>query len=170
MSQASPDDPVPLGRRLVNSPAFSTLFREGMALVERTATYLDGPGRAESKALERIAALTYATESMRLTTRLMQMASWLLLQRAVNEGELTQEQAAKEKTKVRLADTSARDLNDVSVLPETLRELIDASWALHERIRHLDRAVYEDAPVQPVESNPVSGQLARLRSAFETGR
>ena len=81
--------PVSFGERLAGSQAFSILFREGMALVEETAGYLDGPGRRESKVLERSAALAYATESMRLTTRLMQLASWLLLHRAVNEGEMS---------------------------------------------------------------------------------
>ena len=75
--------------RLTNSAAFGTLFREGMDLVEETAAYLDGVGRTEAKALDRAVSLTYATESMRLTTRLMQLASWLLLHRAVKEGEMT---------------------------------------------------------------------------------
>ena len=102
---ASHDDPsaISFGAKLVSSSAFKALFREGMALVEETASYLDGPGRKESKKLERIAALTYATESMRLTTRLMQLASWLLLHRAVKEGEMSLAQASKEKSKVKLA-------------------------------------------------------------------
>ena len=78
---------VQFSERLTNSAAFGTLFREGMDLVEETAAYLDGDGRAEAKALERSVSLTYATESMRLTTRLMQLASWLLLHRAVKEGD-----------------------------------------------------------------------------------
>src|SRR5712675_122516 len=94
--------PVSFGERLANSQAFADLFREGMGLVEETATYLDGPGRTESKKLERAAALAYATESMRLTTRLMQLASWLLLHRAVKEGEMSLAQASREKTKVKL--------------------------------------------------------------------
>ena len=49
------------------------------------------------------ASLTYATESMRLTTRLMQLASWLLLHRAVKEGEMSLAQANREKVKVKLA-------------------------------------------------------------------
>ena len=93
---------VVLSERLTNSAAFNTLFREGMDLVEETAAYLDGAGRAEAKALERSASLVYATESMRLTTRLMQLASWLLLHRAVKEGEMTLTQANREKTKVKL--------------------------------------------------------------------
>ena len=94
---------VQFSERLTNSAAFGTLFREGMDLVEETAAYLDGDGRAEAKALERSVSLTYATESMRLTTRLMQLASWLLLHRAVKEGEMTLSQANREKTKVKLS-------------------------------------------------------------------
>ena len=89
---------VSFSERLANSQVFASLFRDGMSLVEETATYLDGAGRQESKKLERSAALVYATESMRLTTRLMQLASWLLLHRAVKEGEMTLAQASKEKS------------------------------------------------------------------------
>jgi regulator of CtrA degradation len=50
--------PVSFGERLAGSQAFASLFREGMTLVEETAAYLDGPGRTESKKLQRSAALT----------------------------------------------------------------------------------------------------------------
>jgi len=96
------EQPVSFGARLAASQSFSALFRDGMKLVEETASYLDGPGRQQSKKLDRAGALAYATESMRLTTRLMQLASWLLLHRAVNEGEMSLAQANKEKTKVKL--------------------------------------------------------------------
>src|SRR5215472_9540491 len=89
--------------RLASSQLFAALFGDGMALVDETATYLDGPGRLESKKLERSAGLVYATESLRLTNRLMHLASWLLLHRAVKEGEITLAQANKEKAKVSLA-------------------------------------------------------------------
>ena len=74
----STPEPVVLSQRMAAGESFAALFKEGMALVEATAAYLDGPGRTEAKRLTRAAALTYATESMRLTTRLMQLASWLL--------------------------------------------------------------------------------------------
>ncbi len=115
--------PVSFGARLANSAAFAALFRDGMALVEETATYLDGPGRQDSKNLARAAALAYATESMRLTTRLMQLASWLLLHRAVKEGEMSLAQARKEKTKVKLAPTEASDPDAILLLPEKLQDL-----------------------------------------------
>jgi regulator of CtrA degradation len=45
---------------------------------------------------------------MRLTTRLMQLASWLLLHRSVREGDMTPERAREEKHKIRLQALSAR--------------------------------------------------------------
>ena len=77
---------VSLAERRVFSNSFKPLYDEGMALVEQAAEYLDGQGRVEAKRLSRLAATLYAAESMRLTTRLMQVASWLLLQRAANSG------------------------------------------------------------------------------------
>src|SRR3954447_6215666 len=75
------------------SELFERTFQEGMDLVEETAAYLDGSGRQDAKLLSRNAALAYASQSMRLTTRLMQVASWLLVQRAVREGGMAPETA-----------------------------------------------------------------------------
>src|SRR5215213_6278636 len=83
--------------RFTASDQFGKVFKEGMGLVEQTANYLDGPGRDDAKTLDRSGTIAYATESMRLTTRLMQLASWLLLQRAVSVGELSLDEAQKEK-------------------------------------------------------------------------
>ena len=94
---------------MIFSQSFKPLYNEGMGLVERAAEYLDGQGRAEAKKMSRLAATLYAAESMRLTTRLMQVASWLLLQRAANSGEMTRDQVASEKSKVRLDTASASD-------------------------------------------------------------
>ena len=121
---------------------FAALFRDGMALVEETASYLDGPGRAESKKLERGAALAYATESMRLTTRLMQLASWLLLHRAVKEGEMSLAQANKEKAKVKLSSVRASDDQAVKLLPVTLQELIERSQPAGSKVRRLDATIH----------------------------
>lgn len=163
---------VAFGARLASSPAFKELFRDGMGLVEETAAYLDGPGREESRALERGAALAYATESMRLTTRLMQLASWLLLQRAVNEGELTQEQAAQEKSKVRLSSVGAPTPRSViEELPEALGLLIGKAMRLQERIVHIDRLLFTP-PTETAEApaNAISSQIDLLANAFGARR
>lgn len=159
---------VSFGERLANSQVFVVLFRDGMALVEETASYLDGPGRQESKKLDRSAALVYATESMRLTTRLMQLASWLLLHRAVKEGEMTLVQASKEKAKVRLASCEPGDAKSIALLPLKLRELIARSVKLQGEVRRLDSTMYAAPPLQVAAGNPVERQLGLLRAAFES--
>lgn len=159
--------PVSFGARLANSQAFANLFRDGMALVEETATYLDGPGRAESKKLERAAALAYATESMRLTTRLMQLASWLLLHRAVKEGEMSLAQASKEKNKVKIAPTDTHDQTNVELLPIALQDLIARSLKLQGLVRRLDTTIHNRVPIeQPLPINPVERQMGLLKAAF----
>lgn len=165
----SPQDPVVLAQRMAAGEQFGTLFREGMALVEAAAAYLDGPGRDESRKLSRSAALAYATESMRLTTRLMQIASWLLLQRAVNEGELTSEQARSEKSKVKLSAYEAPHAESLAAIPPRLGELIGQSRALHERVMRLDALIYGEAGVA-IGDNPVERQLGLLRRAFGSER
>ena len=163
------EQPVSFGARLAASQSFSALFRDGMKLVEETASYLDGPGRQDSKKLDRAAALTYATESMRLTTRLMQLASWLLLHRAVNEGEMSLAQANKEKSKVKLAAGEPGDPDTIKLLPERLRVLIDRSKKLNDQVRRLDANIYAPplAPDKPRASNPVERQMGLLKAAFE---
>jgi len=160
--------PVSFGERLASSQIFSDLFRDGMALVEETASYLDGAGRQESKKLERTAALAYATESMRLTTRLMQLASWLLLHRAVKEGEMSLAQANKEKAKVKLSAGDLSDEQGIKLLPERLRKLIERSKMLQTAIRRLDATMHATVdPARMRPGNPVERQLGLLKAAFE---
>jgi len=159
--------PLSFGEKLASSQTFSALFREGMGLVEETAAYLDGPGRQQSKQLDRAAALVYATESMRLTTRLMQLASWLLLHRAVNEGEMSLAQANKEKAKVKLSAHEAPDPEALKSLPERLKELIEQSSALLVKVRRLDASIHAPVPAQVSEENPLNKQLGLLKAAFE---
>ena len=159
--------PVSFGERLANSDLFAALFRDGMALVEETASYLDGPGRAESKKLERTAALAYATESMRLTTRLMQLASWLLLHRAVKEGEMSLAQASKEKAKVKLSSVRTSDEEQVKLLPGKLQELIARSIQLEVKVRRLDATIHAAPSTAMPAGNPVERQMGLLKAAFE---
>lgn len=146
------------------SELFDRTFKEGMGLVEETAAYLDGPGRAASKRLSRVAALAYAGESMRLTTRLMQVASWLLVQRAVRDGEIQLAEAASEKYRLIAREAPASAFAGSDELPQALRALIARGSAIYERVRRLDETMYEGG--DEASANPVSDQLAKLEAAF----
>ncbi len=160
---------INLAERRAFSASFKPLYDEGMTLVEQAAEYLDGEGRAEAKNLSRIAATLYAAESMRLTTRLMQIASWLLLQRAANSGEMTRNQVAAEKTKVRLDTLSAaQDSAAWPELPEAFRDLVSRSLSLQGVVRRMDEEIYGETKSEQDTSaaNPVSDQISLLNTAF----
>ncbi len=160
--------PISFAERMASSDVFKALFRDGMALVEETAAYLDGDGREQAKGLGRTDALAYASESMRLTTRLMQIASWLLLQRAVNEGELSRADAVGDKKRTTVAwNEKTGEPETLARLPAALRGLIETSVRLQERLLHLD-ALLRDTDAQPSApaANPLEEQMSRLRDAF----
>jgi regulator of CtrA degradation len=160
-------DAVSFVQRHANSEAFKSLFREGMTLVEEAASYLDGAGRTASKALRRPAALAYATESMRMTTRLMQIASWLLLRRAVNEGELTSQQALSERHRVRLTKQELScDMALLTELPAPFVDLAERSLRLQARVIHLDRSLNERSGAAQAAENHLAAQRARVEAAF----
>jgi regulator of CtrA degradation len=162
------DNAISFAHRHTHSEAFKALFREGMNLVEEAASYLDGPGRAVSKVLRRPAALAYATESMRLTTRLMQIASWLLLRRAVNEGEITPAQAQTERHRVRLSKQELScDADMLAELPAEFTDLAERSLRLQARVMHLDRSLAEPAADAPSGGgNRLAADLERVEAAF----
>ena len=149
-----------------SSELFDRTFQEGMELVEETAAYLDGAGRQDSKLLSRASALAYAGESMRLTTRLMQVASWLLVQRAVREGDMNPSEACQERYRLAEPVEETRpQVNPADELPGGLLQLLDRSARLYERVLHLDRRMYKQEPVGEAE-HPVLSQIEKLNAAF----
>ncbi|MEM0987035.1 MAG: DUF1465 family protein [Pseudomonadota bacterium] len=147
---------------------FERLFAEGMTLVEETATYLDTQGREQARALPREAGLTYAAWSMELTTRLMQAASWLVMQKAVRDGDMPLEDAQSPRYRL-TGDGSALDASAQrgKGLPDIFLDLVERSEALFERLCRLDHAIYV-APETAAQS-PVTEQLEALRQAAATG-
>ena len=154
-------------RDFAGSELFDRTFAEGMDLVEQAAAYLDGDGRRESKLLSRNAALAYAGESMRVTTRLMQVASWLLVQRAVREGNMTAEAAREPRYRVGASQASTAAGGEAEALPEPLLSLAARSERLYARVANLDRRMY-GAAASPDDADPndVLSQFERLRAAF----
>ena len=148
---------------------FESVFSRGMALVEETAAYLDGAGREESKALPREAAMTYSAWSMELTTRLMQAASWLVMQKAVRDGDMRREDAAARKYRIRRDDTpvwSEEGAGDR--LPARFTALVHRADALYDQVCWLDAALYQGRGPE-ADTNPVFEQIGRLQQAADTG-
>lgn len=162
---------VSFAERFAGSQQFDSVFREGMALVEATANYLEGPGRRDAKALSPVAAAIYASESMRLTTRLLELASWLIIRRALKAREIGPEEARTKRRRLRLAAIGRpAHVKGFDDLPPRLRALIEMSFALHDRIVLIDRQLeHPEAVVAERPANPVAEQVHRLAIAFGRG-
>ena len=146
------------------SSLFQHTFDEGMSLVEETARYLDGPGREEQRHLPRKTAMLYAGESMRVTTRLMQAASWLLVQRAVHEGDMKLEDAQSDRYRLGSKEIcfGGGPVDDIENLPPTLQELLERSDNLYRRIARLDDVLFGNAAA-PAGAR---GAMKMLEQAF----
>ncbi|MHA1158817.1 MAG: protease adaptor protein RcdA [Alphaproteobacteria bacterium] len=169
-SKTGKNEPIAFGGRLASSETFWRLFHEGMSLVEETAVYLEGAGKFDSRHLPPAGSVAFGTESMRLTTRLMQLASWLLLQRAINDGSMSTERAEDERSKVRLGTlATATEGPDWDGLPAALKGLIQRSLQLQERVLVMDRGLRPPTREgQP--DNPVARAIGQIRTAFDSGQ
>lgn len=149
----------------VTSKVFNNLFATGMELVEETALYLDEDGKHAARNLPRDAALAYAGLSMRLTTRLMQIASWLLVLRAVRDGEMTQSEAGEDKYRIGSPEGGPLTRGLTEGLPERMLSLVEDTDILYARITRLDREIFRPEEVRGFNAD-AKGQIAALRSAF----
>lgn len=144
------------------TPLFSRTFDEGMALVEEAARYLDGRGKEEARDLPRKTAMLYASESLRVTTRLMQAASWLLVQRAVHDGDMPAADGNDERYRLGSKEICfGGRADEIDTLPKKLQELLARSESLYCRIARL-----EDVLRSTPQTAAVRTQFARLEQAF----
>jgi regulator of CtrA degradation len=68
-----------------------------------------------------------------------QVMAWLMLQRAVNDGEIDRDQAAEPGNRLGGQDTClAEPAVDPAYLPARLADLLARSRSLYERIQRLD--------------------------------
>ena len=144
------------------SALFDRTFDEGMSLVEEAARYFDGHGREEAQQLPKQTAMLYSSESLRVTTRLMQAASWLLVQRAVHEGDMAAEDAAGDRYRLGSKEICfGGEKEGTATLPRTLRSLLARSDSLYRRVARLEEVLRSSGRCAGVH-----GQLAQLQQAF----
>lgn len=133
------------------SPAFSKLFERTMALVEDTAAYLDGKGRKESRNLRVSLRHIYESQSLRLTTRLMNLASWALTMRAVREKELSMSEFCRDvrRNGVIACVFKAPPPSQIEGLPLDLIRLMERAEEITNRVRHMHNIVFGGEESEP---------------------
>lgn len=144
-----------LQRRLIDA-----LYVESMLLADEARGYFDQGARAEREAMDPLGRVTFSCESLKVTTRLMHVIAWLLTQRAVDSGELSQREALDPAR--RLGDAPVTENGVLEQMPAEAAYLIQASADLHRRVARLDTAQMGELP----NDSPVQYLQARLATAF----
>jgi len=147
-------------RRLTDS-----LYVEAMVLADEARSFFDGEGEAQRAALAEMDRITFACESLKVTTRLMHVIAWLLAQRAIFNGELAESVRGEECFQLgEAAQTSAAIAQRFS--PD-MAGLIRGSEDLYQRVARLERQLVRRLRRHaPAPSSPARALLDRLERAF----
>ncbi len=151
---AMEDSPNNEGR--ITPRLIDQFYTEAMLLADEARAYFDEEGRDDRQTLEPFARVGFACESLKVTTRVMHIVAWLLTQRAIESGELTQIEGQRPER--RLGKANESDPKVVGILPEKAQTLIRQSSELYERVKWFDEGQVSDVPAQ----SPARALMGRL--------
>lgn len=121
---------------------FSRTYDETLDMIVEARNYMTHMEPRRRRPAEGIGDLRLSCEALRVTSRLTQVMAWLMLQRAVQCGEISQQEACQECHRLSgrdvCLDTSA--IAELS-LPAGLRSLLERSYRLYQRVSRLEEMV-----------------------------
>jgi regulator of CtrA degradation len=151
-----------LDRRLIDG-----LYVDAMLLADEARYYFDVRSDEHRDALDRIARVEFACESLKVTTRLMHVIAWLLTQRAILNGELRE--TAREDEQYCLGAATVTPVEVAMGLGAEMASLIAASEDLYNRVARLEQQFLARRHVGRGVTMPQGSPhdlLSRLERAF----
>lgn len=124
-----------------NTPFFNKTFEETVELLHSTKQYISSSKTASDNSP--MQKLAYCQETMRLTTQLTHIMSWLLMQKAIHAGEITLEEFIK-KDRALQDESICFKSNKEHKLPLELRMLLEKSQHLFTRVSRLDQMMRQN--------------------------
>jgi regulator of CtrA degradation len=117
-------------------------FEEGVALTLEARNYIAYHEQADRKALNLPDCLHIGYHHTRVSSRLIQVMTWLLAMKAVSSGEISREQFQAPAFALgggpECADESGPEMDE---LPQGLRSLLERTHRLYMRVKRLDEQV-----------------------------
>lgn len=154
---------TPVAHTPITPMLVESLYIEAMTLADEARDYFDRDGAAERVQLEPLARVSFSCESLKITTRLMHVVSWLLVRKAVEAGEMSEADAALPDRRLgRAADSD--DPISLAFLPRRVRDMVERSRDLYGRVSRLDAQL--GAGAADKESAGARALLDRLRSSL----
>lgn len=121
---------------------FRRTYDETMDLMVEAKNYLSYLDERERERVDAVSGLRMSCEAMRVTSRLTQVMAWLLMQRAVQEGEITSDEALSDRNRLSGGDVCLDvSFGQDALLPNSLRSLLDRSFRLYVRISRLEKQI-----------------------------
>jgi regulator of CtrA degradation len=124
------------------SPFIDKAYDETMSLLVEARNYVAFQEGVDQRSLAPGQRLQVSYESMRVTSRLTQVMAWMLAQKAVYAGEMTQARAVGEEFALSGGEICSDPSGpDNAELPTGLRSLLERSHSLYMRVSRLEDMV-----------------------------
>jgi regulator of CtrA degradation len=126
---------------------FGKTYDETMGLLVEVRDYVAHDQKRDREKMAPSAAALLCCEALRVTARLTQVMAWLLAQKAIHAGELSAEQVvAQHGPLAEIAICMAEQADEeLGLLPQYFRGLVDRSRRLYLRVARLDEMVRRHA-------------------------
>jgi regulator of CtrA degradation len=121
----------------LSRPIIEALYTEALVLADEVRAVFAAGTREPITGEDAFVRLALSTEGLKTTTRMMHVLAWLLNQRALFSGELTENQVRMHGA---LPPDRAADAVQLAMLEPETRALIADTERLHQRIARLDEA------------------------------
>lgn len=135
-----------------------SLYTEAMLLADEARSYFDRDQLSGNLSPE--ISVAFSCESLKVTTRLMHSIAWLLNQKALRAGELSQFDADSDARDLGYAPAS--DSGQVERFPREAQSLIAASEDLYFRLQRFNGKMRNQDDVMP---EPLA-MMERIRASF----
>lgn len=121
----------------LTSKLLDALYTEAMVLADEARSYFDRD--TMSGMVSPLISVSFSCESLKVTTRLMHSIAWLLNQKALRAGELSEYDASSNSRDLGYAPAS----DDVMALhfPEDAQNIIRASEDLYYRLERINNGI-----------------------------
>lgn len=121
----------------LSRPIIEALYTEALVLADEVRAVFAAGTREPFAGEDAFVRLALSTEGLKTTTRMMHVLAWLLNQRALFQGELSENQVRLHGA---LPPDRISDDSQLALLEPETRELIADTERLHQRIARLDEA------------------------------
>lgn len=154
-------------RNAVLSPALiDPLYAEALDMAAEARAYFSTAGLEERQTLEPMERVLFSCESLKVTTRLMHVISWLMVGKAVAAGEMSPQEAATPDRRLGFAERSDETREPrLGLLPVQALSLIRRSQALYDRVQHIEASLFGEGADAPAGGG-ARGLQNRLSELF----